>query len=49
MEDCIYINRIASFFPNKPVSNEEMEEYLGRIGNIDSRVKPIILKQNGIK
>ncbi len=48
MINCVYINRIASFFPNKAVSNEEMEDFLGRIGGKDSRVKPIILKQNGI-
>lgn len=45
----VYINRIASFFPNKAVLNDEMEDFLGRIGGKDSRVKPIILKQNGIK
>ncbi len=48
MNSNVYINRIASFFPNEAISNEEMEDYLGRIGGKDSRVKPIILKQNGI-
>ena len=28
----VYINKIAVFLPNKPVSNEEMEYYSGLIG-----------------
>lgn len=45
----VYINKTASFFPNKPVENDEIEDYLGRIGGRHSRVMPIILRQNGIK
>lgn len=25
----IYINQVSSFLPNKPVGNEEMENYIG--------------------
>ena len=44
-----YINSIGKFLPNKPVSNDEMEEFLGLIGGKPSRLKSRILKQNGIR
>ena len=44
-----YINNTSSFFPNQPVSNDEMEEYLGYINNTPSRSKAIVLRNNGIK
>lgn len=43
------ITRTSSFFPNQPVHNEEMEDFIGKIGGVPSRVRPIILRQNGIK
>ena len=49
MKGKVYINSIASFLPGVPVPNEEMEDYLGLIGGKPSRVKPIVLRQNGIK
>ena len=45
----VFINDIASFLPNKPVNNEEIEDVLGRINNIGSKTKRIILKNNKIK
>ncbi len=45
----VYINNTASFFPNDPVSNDEMEEYLGYINDTPSRSKAIVLRNNGIK
>lgn len=45
----IYINQVSSFLPNKPVGNEEMENYIGLIGGKPSRVRSIVLRQNGIK
>ena len=45
----VYINKVAVFLPNKPVFNEEMEDYIGLIGGKPSRVRSIVLKQNGIK
>ena len=45
----VYINKVAVFLPNKPVSNEEMEDYIGLIGGKPSRVRSIVLKQIGIK
>jgi 3-oxoacyl-[acyl-carrier-protein] synthase-3 len=44
----VYINDIAAFLPNDPVDNDHMEEVLGKIHNIPSRVKSRILKNNGI-
>ena len=37
------------FFPNEPVSNDEMEEYLGYINDAPSKSKAIVLRNNGIK
>jgi 3-oxoacyl-[acyl-carrier-protein] synthase III len=45
----VYIVKTASFFPNDPVSNDEMEEYLGYINNHPSKSKKIVLRNNGIK
>lgn len=45
----VYINRIAGFLPGDPVSNEEMEEYLGFVGgNFRSKSKAIVLRNNKI-
>lgn len=49
MDRSVYINKIASFLPNAPVSNEEIEDYIGLIGGKPSRVRSIVLRQNGIK
>lgn len=48
MKNEVYITAIGSFLPNERVPNDEMEDYLGRIGGEDSRVRQRILKQNGI-
>lgn len=45
----VYIINTSSFFPNNPVSNDEMEEYLGYINDTPSRSKAIVLRNNGIK
>jgi 3-oxoacyl-[acyl-carrier-protein] synthase III len=49
MNRSVYINKLASFLPNDPVSNEEMENILGRINNQASKAKPLILRNNQIK
>jgi 3-oxoacyl-[acyl-carrier-protein] synthase-3 len=49
MSQTVYINKTSSFFPNDPVSNEEMENYLGYINNSPSKSKAIVLRNNGIK
>src|ERR1700678_3367465 len=49
MERSVFINRIAKYLPGAPVSNDEMEGYLGFVGgDIKSKAKPIILKNNKI-
>lgn len=48
MQD-VYINKISSFLPNKPVSNEQMEAVLGMVGDVPSRVRKMILRSNGIE
>jgi len=44
----VYINSTSSYFPNQPVSNDEMEEYLGYIDGRPSKSKKIVLRNNGI-
>ncbi len=45
----VYINKTASYFPNKPIANDQMELYLGRIDGKPSKSKPIVLRNNGIE
>jgi len=49
MNRSVYITKLTSFLPNDPVSNEEMENILGRINNQSSKAKPLILRNNQIK
>lgn len=44
----VYITGIASFLPNSPIENNQIEEYIGMIGGQPSRVRSIVLRQNGI-
>jgi 3-oxoacyl-[acyl-carrier-protein] synthase-3 len=44
----VYLTKAAKLLPNGPVSNDEMEDVLGRVGGKPSRARRIILKQNGI-
>jgi 3-oxoacyl-[acyl-carrier-protein] synthase-3 len=44
----VYITSTGSFLPNSPVSNEEIEDYLGQVNGKPSTIKNRILKQNGI-
>jgi len=44
----VYINYTSAFFPNEPVSNDDMESYLGYIDNRPSKSKKIVLRNNGI-
>lgn len=49
MKKNVFITGLSSFFPNSPVSNETMEDYLGLISGKHSKVQRVVLKQNGIK
>src|SRR5450432_1223297 len=45
----VYISKTATYFPNEPISNDEMEEFLGLINKSPSKSKRIVLRNNGIK
>lgn len=45
----VYITSSGVFLPNEAISNNDMEDYLGRINGKNSVAKDRILKQNGIK
>ena len=44
-----YINSIGKFLPGKPIENEQIEDYVGKINGATSLAKNRILKSNGIK
>ena len=44
----VYINKISKYLPNKPISNEEMENKLGLIDQKTSKSKNIVLRSNKI-
>jgi 3-oxoacyl-[acyl-carrier-protein] synthase-3 len=44
-----YITKVSKFFPNDPIQNDELEEYLGKIKGLRSKAKALILRNNGIK
>lgn len=45
----VYLNKFAAFFPNEPVTNDEIEDRLGRINGMDSINRGLILRSNQIK
>ena len=49
MNKSIYINRFSAFFPNEPVANDDMEQYIGLVNNKSSLAKRLVLGKNGIK
>lgn len=49
METDVFITATGTYLPNLPVYNDDMERYLGLINSKPSRVKRIVLRQNGIK
>lgn len=44
----VFINHISAFLPNARVGNDDMEAVLGKVGNVPSRVKNMILRSNAI-
>jgi 3-oxoacyl-[acyl-carrier-protein] synthase-3 len=48
MSNEAFITGVTKYFPNKPVSNDEMEDYLGMIDNRPSKARRIVLRNNGI-
>lgn len=47
--DKVYINATGTCLPGEPVSNDEIEQYIGKINQQKSRLGPLILRQNKIK
>ncbi|WP_338732090.1 beta-ketoacyl-ACP synthase III [Mangrovimonas cancribranchiae] len=45
----VYITRISKFLPNRPISNDEMEDKLGTINGKTSKGRRIVLRNNQIK
>lgn len=45
----IYINAVSAYLPGDPISNDEMEDYLGKVNGEPSRWKSRILSNNGIQ
>lgn len=48
MNNQVYITRLSKFLPNRPVSNDEMEQYLGMVDGKPSKARRIILRNNQI-
>ncbi len=44
----VYITKSGKFLPNKAISNDEMESFLGLINNSASKARKVILNKNGI-
>lgn len=45
----VYITKASKFLPNAPVSNDEMEDFLGMVDGKPSKARRVILRRNGIK
>jgi len=45
----VYINDISAFLPNDPVDNDHIQDIIGRIHNLPSRIKNRILDNNKIE
>jgi len=45
----VFITKAAKFLPNDPVSNDDMEQYLGMVGDQPSKARRIVLRRNGIR
>lgn len=45
----VYITKAGKYLPNEPISNDEMEDYLGMINDTASKARRLILRNNGIK
>lgn len=44
----VYITKAGKYLPNEPISNDEMESYLGLINDAASKARRIILRNNRI-
>ena len=44
----VFITSLGKFLPGEPISNDQMEEYLGKVRGRPSRARSRVLSQNGI-
>jgi len=44
-----FITAVSAWFPGAPVSNEDLDKYLGTVNRISAKTRQIILANNGIK
>ncbi len=44
----VYITKASKYLPNEPISNEQMESFLGLINQNASKARRIVLRNNGI-
>lgn len=45
----VFITKASTYLPNEPVSNDEMEDFLGMVNGTPSKAKALILRNNQIK
>ncbi|CAD7808274.1 3-oxoacyl-[acyl-carrier-protein] synthase 3 [Chryseobacterium aquaeductus] len=45
----VFITKASTYLPNEPVSNDEMESYLGLVNDTPSKARALILRNNKIK
>lgn len=45
----VFLTRTGSFLPFAPVSNDEIEDVLGKVGGKPSRARRLVLRSNGIQ
>ncbi len=45
----VYLTKIEKYLPNKPISNDEMESYLGLVNGNESKSRGLVLRSNQIK
>ena len=44
----VFINDVSAFLPNEPVTNDAIEDVLGRVRGVPSKAKRLVLKSNQI-
>ncbi len=49
MRTDVFLTRTAAYLPFAPVSNDDIEDVLGRVGGKPSRARRIVLRSNGIQ
>ncbi|WP_407405626.1 beta-ketoacyl-ACP synthase III [Chryseobacterium sp.] len=45
----VFITKASTYLPNEPISNDEMENYLGMVNDTPSKARALILRNNQIK